>query len=96
MVEIMSKKEYTPIEVLNELRKSLHKMLCKTISSIKKKDYAKKITQEIVEDILDPNDIAEVDGDKIPPRNKSVLHKGRKKGIDKIKDLKKNKKTVCK
>jgi hypothetical protein len=81
------KKEFTPQEVAEELRKSLYKMVSK---SIRKSNKDKASAQKIVEDILDPNYVAEVNPEEVPDEKDGVLWK-KKNSIDKLKKFKKNK-----
>lgn len=53
----------------------MNKSLYKAVLSHIKKSHNKKTTKEIVEDILDPNTIAQVDPNKIPPKKSPVLLK---------------------
>lgn len=68
-------KKYTPQEVAEELRKSLYKMVKKTMENMKAKVDAK----EVVEDILDPNFVAEIEDEEVPEEKDNVLWKGKKK-----------------
>lgn len=73
----ISKKE------LEDLIKSIYKAVWKSISQHKKN---KKDTQEIIQDILDPNYVAEVNPKDIPPSKSGVLYKKNKeKGVKKLK-----------
>ena len=89
----MDKKlEYTSLEVVEELRKSLYKMAKKAFknTSGNKKKY-KVDAQKVVDDILDPNYIAQVKPDDIPQAKDGVLWKGKDKGIEKLKKFKSKK-----
>ena len=71
-------KIFTPIEVAEKLRKSLYKMVKKSIDSKKNRNKAK----QIVADVLDPNYIAEVNPKDVPEDKTSVAWKSEKKGGD--------------
>lgn len=73
---------------MKTLVKAIYKYIHKNIAAKNKK--RQKNTEKIVEDILDPNYIAEVDPDDIPSEKRSVLYKGKslkskEKGIKKLK-----------
>ncbi len=72
---------YTQIEVAEELRKSLYKMVKKTLNSGQKRKNKAK-AKAIVADILDPNYIAEINPNAIPEDKTSVTNKAEKKGGD--------------
>ena len=86
-----TEKIYTKEEVASQLTKSMYKAVKKAINS--RKDDTKKI----VEDILDPDNVSEVDPDEVPTNAKiKVVHKSEeskslksdkhcKKGVDKLK-----------
>ena len=62
-------KEISSKEVANQIAKSMYKMVLKSIKS------GKKTTDKVIDDILDPNYIAEVDPDEIPEEKTNVLYK---------------------
>ena len=89
-------KTYNKEEIATELSKSMYKAVKKALNR-KKKD-----TQLIVEDVLDPNYMAEVDPDEVPDSKNSVIIKNNthkllksdknlSKGIDKLKVFLENK-----
>lgn len=80
------KKEYTPLEVAEELRKSLYKMVKKAYKQTNgNKNNYKEDAQKVVRDVLDPNFIAEVNPENVPETKDHVLWKGKDKDIKKAK-----------
>lgn len=69
----------------NILAKAMYKMMAKAIEENKK---------DVVEDVLDPNFIAEVDPDAVPEQSSKVLWKKDKKstGVKKLKSFMKERK----
>jgi hypothetical protein len=81
-----SEKKYSLVEAGDILAKSMYKAMLKTLRSKKQKT----ITDKIVEDIADPNYVAQVDPDEVPSKKDKVLYKGKsaksqEKGIKKLK-----------
>lgn len=68
--------------------KDLVKAMYKAVLKKMKSNY-KDVAEEIVDDVLDPNDEAQVDPDKIPVKKPKVMNKA--KGIDKLKKFQKSK-----
>jgi len=66
---------------MQDIKKSIYKAVMK---SQQKKKTRQKQTDEIVEDILDPDNIAEVDMSKIPEHEENVVNKS-SKGLKKLK-----------
>lgn len=84
------------IQLNTDLKKAIHKAILKNIKNKSNKDIA----QAVVNDILDPNSVAEVDNDKIPPQQKTgVMNKSKhlksqdkkEKGVSKLKKFLKKK-----
>jgi len=71
-------KTYNKEEIAEKLSKSMYKAVKKALNN--KKDDAKKI----VEDILDPNYVAEVDPDEVPSGKTSAINKKEKDKLLKI------------
>ena len=74
-------KEYTAYEVAMEIKKSLYKSVLKAIKDVGNKSTAKKV----VNDVLDPNDVPQVNSNNIPASKESVIIKSKNKGIKKLK-----------
>jgi hypothetical protein len=82
-------KVFTEDQAAERICKAVYKSMVKSLKDKKTKEN----TQEIVEDVLDPNFVAEVDPDEIPSEKEKVMWKkdGKsaksksKKGIDKLK-----------
>jgi ATP-dependent Zn protease len=85
----IAKKENISIEKenLKDIKKSIYKNILKAIKSEQNKETA----EEIVDDIKDPNNLAEVDNQKIPSHKENVLWKGKDK-LKKFLNKRKNKK----
>jgi len=65
-----NEKKYTPLEVIQELVKSLKKALSD------KNTKNRKAAKKLIADLDDPNDIAEVNIDTLPVSEEAVLDKG--------------------
>lgn len=83
-------KEYDMKEVVEILHKSIYKAILKSFRGKQQKDRLK----DVVDDIADPNYIAEVSPHKIPPKRDKVLYKGcglkkeaNEKGVKKLKSF---------
>ena len=79
-------KKYTPHEVGHMLLKSLYKMVKKALDS-----KVKEESQKIVQDIVDPNYVAEINPTEVPEAKQKVLWKKKDKGIEKLKKFKQGK-----
>jgi len=70
----MAEKLYTEKEVAEEIKKALYKAVLKHFKDSNEK--TKELANKIVDDINDPNDIPQVDSDKIPDEKETnVLYK---------------------
>ncbi|MDD5650674.1 MAG: hypothetical protein PHF86_09695 [Candidatus Nanoarchaeia archaeon] len=77
----MEEKFYTQEEITEEIKKALYKCMLKKFKDIK--TTQKELTNKIVEDIEDKNNIAEIDPDKIPNGQKTnVLWKKKKTNVE--------------
>lgn len=101
-IEKSSKKQlsdvpvFTMEEAAEQIAKSIYKSILK---SIRRRNA--KHTSKVVQDILDPNYIAEVDPDEVPSKKDKVLYKNKKadkcmkikeKGTQKLQKFMKKKK----
>lgn len=82
-------KEYTEKEAAQALIKSVYKGILKNLKNRPYQDEAKAV----VRDILDPNNVAQVDPDKIPSKKTNIMNKAKdaKKGVEKLKNFQKKK-----
>ncbi len=84
-------KTYTE-EEFQELKKAIHKTVLKALEK-----GPKSVAQAVVRDVLDGNNVAQVDADKIPSSemasvvNKSKSAKSQDKGVTKLKKFMKKK-----
>jgi len=83
-----NQKFYNNRDVARELKKAIYKTILKNIKN-------KQLSQEIVDDILDPDDEASVDPNQIPAQKRHVMYKNKTKGIKKLKKFI-NKRKKCK
>lgn len=90
-------KFYTQEQVAENIAKSMYKACAKVFKS----KGSRKTAEEVVQDVLDPNYVAEIDPDKIPTKKKTkVMWKSKcakskdkkEKGVKKLKDFIDNKK----
>ena len=77
-------------EEMKDLVKSVYKSILKTLKDKKDKQDAK----DVVEDVLDPNHVAEVDPDEVPSVKDKILYKkdaksskSHEKGVKKLKKM---------
>ena len=72
-----------------KLNKELIRVLCKSIIEKLEKANYRDDAKEVVNDILDPNYVAEVDPDEVPPKRAKIMNKSKKeKGVKKLKSFK--------
>lgn len=86
----IEEKLYTQSEVVDLLVKSMYKSVRKQLKKQDKRTKDEENTQKVVNDILDPNFVAEVDPDELPVQRDKVLYKSPKskdKGVAKLKDF---------
>ena len=101
MKKVTKTEKNEELQELKPLVKAVYKAILKSLRSKKRKDQ----TDEIIDDILDPNYIAQVDPDELPNKKDKVLYKkddkslkSREKGVTKLKRMCKKVKNnkVCK
>ena len=82
----MKEKKYSKEEAADKLAKSMYKMMEKALKEKKRKT--------VIEDVLDPDNEAEVDQDALPASKPNVLWKkdDKKRGLNKLKSFIKQRK----
>ena len=77
-----NQKDYNAQEVAFEIKKALYKSILKSLKNKRFKNTAK----DVVEDVLDRDDDAEINPANIPHEKENVVMKNKvRKGIDKLK-----------